>query len=92
MRIANLTSTVENGRARVSATVTWEDCSWRERELYFAMDVRFADSLTQTPNAFLLAAIIPAMRFGERRIQVEVRFCQKDCCSIGHIHPRSRNR
>ncbi|MHC4593570.1 MAG: hypothetical protein ACYS19_01325 [Planctomycetota bacterium] len=75
MRITHLKSTVENGRARVSATVSWEDCDWSERELYFATDVRFADSLTQTPNAFLLAAIIPAMHFGERRVQVEGRIC-----------------
>lgn len=75
MRITNFSATTTNGRARVSATATWEDCDRSEREVYYETETDFADDLTPNPNAFLLAAFIPAMKHGEQRVQVEGSVC-----------------
>lgn len=75
MIIRDIETTVKNARARISAKVSWENCSYSDREIYFETDASFVDSLSPDPNAFLLAGIIPAMRFGERRILVEGHLC-----------------
>jgi hypothetical protein len=75
MIIRNLENTTGTKRARISATVEWENCHYQDREVFFETDACFADSLSPDPNAFLLAAIIPAMHFGERRIMVEGQLC-----------------
>lgn len=75
MRIGDPISSISDGKARISASVTWEDCSWPQREIYFDTDARFADDLTPDPNAFLLATVIPALYFGERRVLVEGQVC-----------------
>jgi hypothetical protein len=75
MIIRNLENTTGTKRARISATVEWEDCHYPDRDVFFETDVCFAGSLSPDPNAFLLAAIIPATHFGERRIMVEGQLC-----------------
>ena len=75
MRIGIPTSSVADGKARISATVTWEEGRWGEREVYFDTDDRFGEDLTPDASPFLLAAFIPAMRYGERRILVAGRVC-----------------
>src|SRR5690606_28784571 len=62
-------------RARVTATVTWEDCDRPPHEMYFETDEQFATALSFNPNAFLTACVLPAMRHGEERVLVEGQVC-----------------
>ena len=75
MRIHGVESGTENGLDRVIATVSWEDCDRPQREIYVERLQGAADGFWPNPNGFLLAAIVPAMHFGERRIQVEGSVC-----------------
>jgi hypothetical protein len=75
MRIENLKSMKNGNRARVVASVTWEDCDRPPHEVYFETGEAFAEDLTCNPNAFLLASIIPAMHYGERRVFVDAEIC-----------------
>jgi hypothetical protein len=75
MRIENLRTENNEGRARVAATVVWEDCNRPAEELYFETYEKFADSLTCNPDAFLVASAVPAMHYGEKRIFMEERVC-----------------
>ena len=77
MKIDGYQTRVEKGLARASAQVTWEDCNRPTREVYFATDERFGHNLGCNPNAFLVAAIIPAMRHSERRVLVEGKLCPR---------------
>jgi hypothetical protein len=70
-------STTDDGMVRVSATVSWEDCERADKEIYFATEAAYAERIAANPNAFLLAAFIPALYHGERRIRIQ-----------GHICPR----
>ena len=75
MRVTDFRSTRDGESARVSATITWEDCDRPRREIYIETHARFADDLKPDPNAFLLAAILPAMLHDERRILIEGSVC-----------------
>lgn len=75
MIISEFEKTLQEGRARVSATVKWEDYPFAERQVFFETDEALADDLAPNPNAFLLAAVVPASHFGERRIRVEGSLC-----------------
>lgn len=71
MRIENIRSEQDGRRARVAATVIWEDCDRPTTNIYFETDEPFAGDLTCDPHAFLLAAIMPAFCHGEQRILVD---------------------
>src|SRR3972149_6839418 len=75
MKIHNFSSGTEGDLARASATVTWEDCDRPRLEIYIETDARFGNDLNGNPNAFLLGAIMPAMRHGEHRVLVEGVVC-----------------
>ena len=75
MRITDFNSTTVGGLARVSATVTWEDSDRPKREIYIETDPRFTDSIRPNPNAFLLAAIMPAMHHNEERMFIDGQVC-----------------
>lgn len=75
MIIENFKKVATNGRARISAEVKWEDCDYGDREVFFETEASLADNLCLDPNTFLLAAVIPAMRFGESRVRVEGHVC-----------------
>jgi len=77
MKITDFSKSEANGRARVSAMVSWEDCDQPKTEIYYETEASFSDDLICNPNAFLTAAIIPAMHYEERRIQVEGQVCPK---------------
>jgi hypothetical protein len=61
--------------ARISADVIWEDCDRPPQRIYFEVKEPFLDALTCTPHAFLVPAVIPAMRHGEKRVLVEGEIC-----------------
>lgn len=75
MRIDDLRAGVVNGRARAAATVTWEDCDRPRQEVFFETPEAFAERLVPNPEAFLLAGVMPAMDFGERRVRIDGTIC-----------------
>ena len=75
MRIENLRSERNGDRARVAATVAWEDCDRPTHEVYFETVEPFADSLTCNPHAFLVGCAIPAMHYGEKRVFIDTEIC-----------------
>ena len=75
VRIENLRSECRSGMARVAATVIWEDCDRPKRDIYFEIDEARADRLICNPEAFLVAASVPALQHGEARIAVDAAIC-----------------
>lgn len=75
MRIENLRSEKRGARARVAATVTWEDCDLPTQEVYFETEAEFAQDLSCNPHAFLVGCIVPAMHHGEERVFVDAEVC-----------------
>ncbi|NKE72115.1 hypothetical protein [Candidatus Manganitrophus noduliformans] len=75
MRIENLRTEFGTDKAKVIATVIWEDYDQPVTDVYFETDAAFADSLTCNPHAFLVASLIPAFHFGERRILIKEEIC-----------------
>jgi hypothetical protein len=75
MRIEALRSEKNGNRARVAATVTWEDCDRPTHEVYFETDEKFAESLSCNPHAFLVGCIVPAMHYGEERVFIDAEVC-----------------
>ncbi len=75
MKIENLRSGKEGNRARVAATVAWEDCDRPTHEVYFETDESFSEGLSCNPHAFLVGCVIPAMHYGEERVFVDAEIC-----------------
>jgi hypothetical protein len=71
MRIGTVRHERRDGRTRVSARVVWEDTTRDQFDLYFETDDQFASGLTSRADAFLIAAVLPAFKHGERRIAVD---------------------
>ncbi len=71
MKIENFRKETNSERARVSATVIWENCDRLDREVYFETTAEFADDLYINPNSWLLACTLAAMRYGEKRITLD---------------------
>lgn len=59
----------------VSARISWEDATHSGRDVYFQTESAFVADQYPNSNAFLLAAYIPAMCFGERRIRIDGSVC-----------------
>jgi hypothetical protein len=75
VKIENLRSGKEGNRARVAATMTWEDCDRPTHEVYFETDEPFAEDLSCNPHAFLVGCVIPAMHYGEERAFIDAEIC-----------------
>ncbi|MFW6324034.1 MAG: hypothetical protein ACOC0U_03130 [Desulfovibrionales bacterium] len=75
MKISEFKKEKRDGRTRVSAQVSWEDCGRGSHPLYFETEERFDSDLTPNPHAFLLAAVVPAMYYGEKRVGIEGEIC-----------------
>jgi hypothetical protein len=75
MKIDQFLLTQIGDRVRASAKVTWEDCDRAPQELYFETDAEFSDGFSCNPHAFLVACILPAFRFGEKRIILNEEIC-----------------
>jgi hypothetical protein len=75
MRITDLRHVATGDHARVSARVQWEDMERSPLEIYYEAAVPFAEDLACSPEAFLVAAVIPAMRHGERRVAIDGEIC-----------------
>jgi hypothetical protein len=75
MRITDLQKHNDENGCRVSATIMWEEAHRPPLELYFATDPAFSDSLTCDPQAFLVAALVPAMNHREQRVHIDAPIC-----------------
>jgi hypothetical protein len=75
MKIENLKSEKKGNRARVAATVIWEDCDRPTHEVYFETEEAFAEGLSCNPHAFLVGCIVPAMHYGEKRVLIDAEIC-----------------
>jgi hypothetical protein len=75
MRIEHIDLARNGSKARLSADITWEDSDRPAQQIYFEVEDPFSQSLTRTPHAFLVPAVIPAMRHGEKRVFVDEPIC-----------------
>lgn len=75
MKIKNLRLEKHNDCVRAVATVSWEDCQQKERDIYFETIPEFSGDLVSNPNSFLIACILPAMYYGEKRIKIDEEIC-----------------
>lgn len=75
MRIENLRSESAQSKARVGASIVWEDCDRPDQEIYFETSEEYAESLTCHPHAFLVGCVIQAARHGEKRIAIDSEIC-----------------
>jgi hypothetical protein len=75
MIIDGLRSERRNDRARVAATVRWENSDRPTQEIYFETDAAFAKDLTCNPDAFVVGCVIPAFHYGEKRILIDAEIC-----------------
>ena len=75
MRIVDLRKVARPGGARVAATVIWEECDRPTQEVYVECRGPAAEDLAPNPDAFLLACVMPAMEYRERRVQIEGTIC-----------------
>ena len=71
MKIEKFNKTVNSERARISATLIWEDCDRPPEEVYFETTAEFAEDLYPNPDSWLLCSALAAMRYGEKRIALD---------------------
>ena len=71
MLVNNFRKTVNEEKAKISATVIWENCDRPPQEVFFETSAKFADDLYLNPNSWLLCCTLAAMRYGESRIAID---------------------
>ncbi len=70
MKIDNFSFGKTKDGQRAAATITWEDCDREPLDLFIEIDSRFAAAIVNNPHTFLAVAVMPALRFGERRVAI----------------------
>ena len=75
MKIDNLRSEHKGDTRRMSARMVWEDCERPAADLFFETNESSHSGLHLNANAFLVASIIPALYFGEKRLFIEGSIC-----------------
>ena len=75
MKIENLRTEQHGSSVRSVATLIWENCDRPAQDIYFETTEEFASDLSCNPHAFLIAGIIPAMRYGEARLAIDEEIC-----------------
>ncbi|SFM48474.1 hypothetical protein SAMN05421880_1183 [Nitrosomonas nitrosa] len=75
MQINDLSHKEENGYQVLSASVIWEDNDWSEQQVFFRYRVDKSYIVSDNYHPFLLAVLIPALRYGERRIKINGSIC-----------------
>ncbi|MGM0643872.1 MAG: hypothetical protein ACQETC_08870 [Thermodesulfobacteriota bacterium] len=75
MRITDLAREKQEDRTRISAKVEWEDCDEPRRDVFMETPDPYGESMALNPEAFLVGCIIPALHFGEKRIQMDHDIC-----------------
>ena len=77
MRVAPVRRQASGGFERLVASVSWEDSSRPDQEIFFEVPRPFADAFSPNADAFALAASIPAALHGERRLRVAGSVCPR---------------
>lgn len=75
MRIEQIKQDRVASRSRLTAHVVWEDSDQSPCDVYFEADGECADAICYSPEAFVSAALTPALWAGERRIAVDGEVC-----------------
>lgn len=75
MRIRDIELERAAGRAKIKATVTWEDCDRPPAQIFYETSEEFGEALSAHPHPFVVACVPPAMRAGEQRVEVEGEVC-----------------
>ena len=77
MKVVDLRHAFSGDTASVCASVISEDCDRPRKNIYIETHAEFSDDIYPDSNALILATIMPALRHGERRVQVEGSLCPK---------------
>ncbi len=77
MKITDLNVTDVSNRIRCSAKISWEDFDRPPQEIYFETESAYGNSISPDPHAFVIASIIPALYFGEKRLYIDEEICPK---------------
>src|ERR1700748_2990306 len=75
MKIENIRQERTNDGNRLSAQVVWEEADRSPCQVYFEAAGEFADAVGYFPEAFVAAALAPALWEGEKRILVDGEVC-----------------
>ena len=75
MKITDLNLTDNGKLTKISAKVVWEDCEREPQEVYFETEPEFSSSIRPNPHSFIIASILPALYFGERRLYIDGEVC-----------------
>jgi hypothetical protein len=75
MRLTDLDRRTEGGRVRLSARVVWEDARRDDEVAWIEAHEADAEGFTLRGETFALAALVPAMERGERRLVVDGTLC-----------------
>ena len=75
MKIAGLSYREEGIFQVLSATISWEDNDRPSQEIFFRYGADKSYFIPENYHPFLLAAVVPALRYGERRIHVDGSVC-----------------
>lgn len=75
MKIENLRTETQAERVRIVATVIWENRDRPPQDVYIETTTEYGKDIFANPNSFLLACTLPAMRYGESRIALDVPIC-----------------
>jgi hypothetical protein len=75
MRIEQIKQERCANRERLSATIIWEEADKKPCEIYIETGEEFSDAISYSPEAFVAAALTPALWDGEKRLAVETELC-----------------
>ncbi len=75
MIIDDVKKVKKGDKVRLCARMVWEDCDRPKRTLFFEVDERYEEALSDNANAFLLSSAIPAMHYGEKRLRIDAEVC-----------------
>ena len=75
MKIEDIRLEKHTERARIVARVIWEDCDRPTRDVFFETASEFAGALSCSADPFVVAATMPALWHGERRMHVAGEIC-----------------
>src|SRR5688572_18302197 len=85
MRISDLRTETTETSARVLARVEYEDLEQPPLDVFYEVPGEFGDSLRANPDAFLVGAVLPAARNGERRLTVDETVCPRLTAGITSV-------
>ncbi|GAB4232888.1 MAG: hypothetical protein Kow0049_16050 [Stanieria sp.] len=77
MKIEAFKTEKQGNVVKVSAEIIWEERDRAKQEIFIETTQEFAEDIFCNPHAFLLAAIIPAMFYGEKRVFIDASICPK---------------